>query len=67
MVSDSDLRKAAVEGTLIGTPEEIIERLKWLEARGVDYVLLSSGWPDELRIFAEEVMPAFLNQPPMKE
>ena len=59
MVSDSDLRKAAVEGTLIGTPEEIIERLKWLEARGVDYVLHSSGWPDGLRIIADEVMPAF--------
>ncbi|MBT4488762.1 MAG: LLM class flavin-dependent oxidoreductase [Rhodospirillaceae bacterium] len=60
MVSDSDLHKAAVEGLLLGTPEEIIERLKWLEARGVGYVLLSSPMPGGLRIFAEEVMPAFL-------
>jgi alkanesulfonate monooxygenase SsuD/methylene tetrahydromethanopterin reductase-like flavin-dependent oxidoreductase (luciferase family) len=59
MVSDPDLRKAAVEGTLIGTPAEIIERLKWLEAEGVGYVLLSSRGKDALRIFAEEVMPAF--------
>jgi alkanesulfonate monooxygenase SsuD/methylene tetrahydromethanopterin reductase-like flavin-dependent oxidoreductase (luciferase family) len=59
MVSDSDLRKAAVEGVLLGTPEEIIERLKWLEARGVGYVLLSSRSPDGMRIFAEEIMPAF--------
>ena len=59
MVSDTDLRKAAVEGVLLGTPDEIIERLKWLEAQGVGYVLLSSPAPDGLRIFAEEVMPAF--------
>lgn len=59
MVSDPDLRKAAVEGTLIGTPDEIVERLKWLEAEGVDYVLLSSRAKDGLRVFAEEVMPAF--------
>jgi alkanesulfonate monooxygenase SsuD/methylene tetrahydromethanopterin reductase-like flavin-dependent oxidoreductase (luciferase family) len=59
MVSDADLRKAAVEGVLLGTPEEIIERLKWLEARGVGYVLLASRAPDGMRIFAEEVMPAF--------
>jgi alkanesulfonate monooxygenase SsuD/methylene tetrahydromethanopterin reductase-like flavin-dependent oxidoreductase (luciferase family) len=59
MVSDPDLRKAAIEGTLIGTPDEIVERLKWLEAEGVDYVLLSSRAKDGLRVFAEEVMPAF--------
>ncbi|NKB57524.1 MAG: LLM class flavin-dependent oxidoreductase [Alphaproteobacteria bacterium] len=59
MVSDPDLRKAAVEGTLLGTPKEIIERLKWLEGQGVDYVLLSSRGKDGLRLFAEEVMPAF--------
>ena len=58
MVSDADLRKAAVEGMLLGTPEEIIERLKWLEVRGVGYVLLAARGPDGLRVFAEEVMPA---------
>ncbi len=60
MVSDPDLRKAAEQGTLIGTPDEIIERLRWLEERGVGYVLLSSRSPNGLRIFAEEVMPAFV-------
>lgn len=59
MVSDPDLRKAATEGTLLGTPEEIIERLKWLEGEGVDYVILSSRGKGALRTFAEEVMPAF--------
>ena len=59
MVSDPDLRKAATEGTLIGTPEEIIERLKSLEREGVDYVILSTRGNDALRVFAEEVMPAF--------
>ena len=59
MASDTDLRKAAVEGVLLGKPEEIIERLKWLEERGVGYVLLSSRSPDGLRIFAEEVLSAF--------
>ena len=41
MVSDPDLRKAATEGTLIGTPDEIVERLKRLEREGVGYVILS--------------------------
>lgn len=59
MVSDPDLRKAATEGTLIGTPAEIVERLQWLEGEGVDYVILSTRGKDALRIFAEEVMPAF--------
>ena len=59
MVSDPDLRKAATEGTLIGTPEEIIVRLKSLEREGVDYVILSTRGNDALRVFAEEVMPAF--------
>jgi len=59
MVSDPDLRKAATEGTLIGTPGEIIERLKWLEDEGVDYIILSTRGKKALRVFAEEVMPAF--------
>lgn len=59
MVSDDDLVKATEEGVLIGTPDEVIERLRRLEAGGVGYVLLSPQSPDALRIFAEEVMPAF--------
>ena len=54
MVQDGDIWRLGL------TPEEIIERLKWLESEGVDYVILSSRGKDALRIFAEEVMPAFL-------
>lgn len=59
MVSDSDLRKAAVDGVLLGTPDAIIERLKQMEAQGVGYVLLSSRDQESLRRFARDVMPAF--------
>jgi len=59
MVSDDDLYKATVEGTLIGTPDEIIERLQSLQAEGVEYVLLATAAPDALRTFAKEIMPAF--------
>lgn len=59
MVSDDDLLKATEEGVLIGSPEEIIERLRRLEAGGVDYILLSPQTPGALKIFADKVMPAF--------
>lgn len=59
MVSDDNLRKAAVEGVLLGTPDEIIEKLKYLESAGVGYVLLSTATQDLLRTFAREVMPHF--------
>jgi len=59
MVSDADLRKAAVDGVLLGTPDAIIERLKKMEAAGVGYVLLSSRDQQSLRRFARDVMPAF--------
>lgn len=59
MVSDDDLHKAAVEGVLLGSTDEIIEKLKRLESAGVGYVLLSSASQDLLRTFAREVMPQF--------
>jgi alkanesulfonate monooxygenase SsuD/methylene tetrahydromethanopterin reductase-like flavin-dependent oxidoreductase (luciferase family) len=59
MVSDDDLVKATEEGVLIGTPEEIIDRLRRLEAGGVGYVLLSPQTKGAMRIFAERIMPAF--------
>ena len=45
--------------------EEIVARLRKLEAGGVDYVLLvdPTGSPDALRTFAEEIMPAFPDKP----
>lgn len=59
MMSDTNLRKAAEDGTLIGTPEEIARRLELLRAQGVDYVLLATSHPPTLRTFAKEIMPAF--------
>ena len=61
MASDPDLRKAAEQGTLIGTPEEIIERLEQLQNGGVEYVLLAGAQmsPPQMRAFAQEIMPAF--------
>lgn len=53
------------DAPLLGTPAEIVESLKRLEAGGVGYVLLvdPSPAPETLRIFANEVMPAFARAP----
>jgi alkanesulfonate monooxygenase SsuD/methylene tetrahydromethanopterin reductase-like flavin-dependent oxidoreductase (luciferase family) len=57
--SDPDL--AGEESALLGTPDEIIARLRKLEAGGVDYVLLvdPTGSADALTTFAQDIMPAF--------
>jgi alkanesulfonate monooxygenase SsuD/methylene tetrahydromethanopterin reductase-like flavin-dependent oxidoreductase (luciferase family) len=49
------------DAPLLGTPEEIIARLKRLEAGGVANVLFAAPGASVagLRTFAEEVMPAF--------
>lgn len=61
MASDPDLRHAAESGTLIGTPEEIVEKIERLRDGGVAYILLSSAYvtPGLMRSVAEEIMPAF--------
>lgn len=59
MVSDDDLTKATEEGVLIGTPAEIIDRLRVLEEGGVGYILLSPQTEGAMRVFAEKIMPAF--------
>jgi alkanesulfonate monooxygenase SsuD/methylene tetrahydromethanopterin reductase-like flavin-dependent oxidoreductase (luciferase family) len=55
------------DAPLLGTPEEIIARLKRLEAGGVENVLFAAPGASVagLRTFAEEIMPAF-DQSPMK-
>ena len=55
------MRKATETDALIGTPEEIVGRLKKLQAGGVEYVLLIDvgGSLAALRTFAREVMPEF--------
>lgn len=49
------------DAALLGTPDQVISRLKKLEAGGVDLVLLVEPRPaiEHLRRFAREVMPAF--------
>jgi alkanesulfonate monooxygenase SsuD/methylene tetrahydromethanopterin reductase-like flavin-dependent oxidoreductase (luciferase family) len=49
------------DAPLLGTPDEIVQRLKRLEAGGVQHVLLVDPRPslEALRLFAAEVMPAF--------
>jgi alkanesulfonate monooxygenase SsuD/methylene tetrahydromethanopterin reductase-like flavin-dependent oxidoreductase (luciferase family) len=53
------------DAPLLGTPEEIIARLKRLEAGGVANVLLAAQGAGVagLRTFAEEIMPAFEQSP----
>jgi alkanesulfonate monooxygenase SsuD/methylene tetrahydromethanopterin reductase-like flavin-dependent oxidoreductase (luciferase family) len=58
MVSDDDLTKATEDGVLIGTPTEIIDRLRKLAEGGVGYVLLSPQTDGAMRVFAEKIMPA---------
>ena len=60
-MSRAEMDEATERDALIGPPEEIIQRLKRLEAGGVDYVMVIDvgGSLDHLRIFAREVMPAF--------
>jgi alkanesulfonate monooxygenase SsuD/methylene tetrahydromethanopterin reductase-like flavin-dependent oxidoreductase (luciferase family) len=53
------------DAPLLGTPEEIIARLKRLEAGGVENVLFAAPGASVagLRTFAEEIMPAFDHSP----
>jgi alkanesulfonate monooxygenase SsuD/methylene tetrahydromethanopterin reductase-like flavin-dependent oxidoreductase (luciferase family) len=59
--SPAEFRAQTEATTLIGTPEEIIQRLQVIRAQGIEYVLLMDvgGSIESLRRFAREVMPAF--------
>jgi len=62
-MSITHAREIAARPAVIGSPEEVICKLKELERAGVEYVLLAdaSASLDALRKFAREVMPAFAN------
>ncbi|HMK68332.1 MAG TPA: LLM class flavin-dependent oxidoreductase [Stellaceae bacterium] len=58
------------ENLMFGTPEEVIAKLKRYEALGVDYFNYSAGFglphaqqKNSLRLFIDEVMPAFAEKP----
>lgn len=57
----ADPHKSAEEASLIGTPDECIERLQHLQAAGFEHILLIDygATLETLRTFAREVMPAF--------
>ncbi len=61
VASHADANLATEESALLGTPDEVVARLKKLEAGGIDYVLLidPTGSTETLRAFAREIMPAF--------
>ena len=63
--NDADMRAGTERSALIGTPGEIVDRLKALEKQGVGYVLMLDvgGDPEALRVFAREVMPEFRKSP----
>ena len=56
-LTDEQIR--ADDAPLIGTPDEIVERLQRLADGGVDYVLLTNATatPASLELFAREIMP----------
>jgi alkanesulfonate monooxygenase SsuD/methylene tetrahydromethanopterin reductase-like flavin-dependent oxidoreductase (luciferase family) len=60
-MSVDEMHRATETDALIGTPEEIVGRLKRLQAGGVEYVMVIDvgGSLSALRTFAREVMPEF--------
>jgi alkanesulfonate monooxygenase SsuD/methylene tetrahydromethanopterin reductase-like flavin-dependent oxidoreductase (luciferase family) len=60
-MSRQEMDEATERDALIGPPAEIVQRLKLLEAGGVEYVMVIDvgGSLDHLRTFAHEVMPEF--------
>lgn len=61
LASLADPNVAGDDAALMGSPDEIIAKLKTLEAGGVDYVLLVDpiGSKEALKVFAKEIMPEF--------
>ena len=64
ILSREEMHEATERDALIGPPEEIVQRLKRLQAGGVEYVMVIDvgGSRDALRLFAREVMPEFADR-----
>ena len=62
---ETSMRRKTETDALIGTPEEIIARLKVYEAAGVRHILLMDvgGSREALRIFGREILPEFREKP----
>jgi alkanesulfonate monooxygenase SsuD/methylene tetrahydromethanopterin reductase-like flavin-dependent oxidoreductase (luciferase family) len=58
---DDDMKQHTETDTLIGTPDEIISRLKDYQAAGVQHLLLIDvgASRESLRIFGREILPLF--------
>jgi alkanesulfonate monooxygenase SsuD/methylene tetrahydromethanopterin reductase-like flavin-dependent oxidoreductase (luciferase family) len=55
--------KEAEANSLIGTPDEIMDKLEALRRVGVEYVIMNcSGSLESLRFFAQEIIPAFSDE-----
>ncbi|MGH7116078.1 MAG: LLM class flavin-dependent oxidoreductase [Stellaceae bacterium] len=63
-MSEEEMRRATETDALIGSPEEIVGRLKQLEDGGVEYVMVIDvgGSLAALRTFAREIMPEFADR-----
>ncbi len=56
----SDLRLSTEQSSIMGTPDECIEKVRFLEDAGVERIMFAPGnGIESLRLFAKEVMPAF--------
>jgi alkanesulfonate monooxygenase SsuD/methylene tetrahydromethanopterin reductase-like flavin-dependent oxidoreductase (luciferase family) len=54
----------AEANSLVGTPDEIMDKLEALRRAGVEYVIMNCGGSCEsLRRFSREIMPAFSDKP----
>lgn len=61
--SMDEIRDSTEKSALIGSPDEIIKRIKELQALGVEYILMMDVALSHsaLRTFANEVMPEFVD------
>jgi alkanesulfonate monooxygenase SsuD/methylene tetrahydromethanopterin reductase-like flavin-dependent oxidoreductase (luciferase family) len=61
---EAEARYESAESALFGTPDEIARKLEILRDGGVQYVIINfSGSRDNIRRFAREIMPAFVDEP----